>query len=377
MMVTSGRPNAAWLPGPPLKPLLGLGVAVLALHLILLQAAPGAISVGETAPIRQFITRTIEINRPAPSPASNAAQAAPHIAEMPPPATPARNAAPAVGSGLASSRIADAPQSAPAAVDVQAAAMPASPPATVTPTAAEAPAPIPASPPAPSPAPTPARIDGPRATAFSIPGSVKLLYNVTGEVKKQAWNARGELLWRHDGQQYEARSEVSAFLAGSRVQTSAGRITAEGLAPTRFSDKSKATLATHFERDKGRISFSANTPEAPLLAGAQDRLSVFLQLGAMIAGDPARYPPASTISVQTAGPRDADTWIFTVEGEEKLALVNGEMAALKLSRTPRRDFDIKVELWLAPALGYLPVRMRLTQQNGDFVDQQLRATDRP
>ena len=36
----------------------------------------------------------------------------------------------------------------------------------------------------------------------------------------------------------------------------------------------------------GRISFSNNAPDAALQAGAQDRLSVLLQLGAMLAADP-------------------------------------------------------------------------------------------
>ncbi|MES2976700.1 MAG: DUF3108 domain-containing protein [Pseudomonadota bacterium] len=362
-MLLAAPGSAAVPPGR----LLVLAAAVLALHLMLLQAAPGPVSLDEPLATRQFITRTIEINRPAAELPAGAPAPVPEPAPLPAPVPQARPRA-------AQAEPLSTPPAAPAAEPVPAppraaADMPPSPAAA----ASSPPLPAPA---AEAAAPAP-REPGPRATAFSIPGSVKLLYNVTGEIKKQAWNARGELLWRHDGSSYQARSEVSAFLAGTRTQTSAGRITPEGLAPARFSDKSKTELAAHFERDRGRIIFSANTPEAPLLTGAQDRLSVFLQLGAMIAGEPSRFPPAATISVQTAGPRDADTWLFTVEGEEKLALVNGEMAALKLMRNPRRDFDMKVELWLAPALGYLPVRTRLTQQNGDFVDQQLRSTDKP
>ena len=60
-----------------------------------------------------------------------------------------------------------------------------------------------------------------------------------------------------------------------------------------------------------------------------------------------------------------------------LDLPFGETATLKLSRQPRREFDQKVELWYAPALGYLPVRSRITQANGDFVDQQLSELTRP
>ena len=52
------------------------------------------------------------------------------------------------------------------------------------------------------------------------------------------------------------------------------------------------------------------------------------------------------------------------------------MATLKLTRNPRKEFDIKVELWLAPGMDYVPVRLRLTQPNGDWLDQQWSSTDR-
>ena len=53
------------------------------------------------------------------------------------------------------------------------------------------------------------------------------------------------------------------------------------------------------------------------------------------------------------------------------------MAAVKLTRNPRREYDQKVEIWLAPALAYLPARIRMTQANGDFVDQQWKSTGTP
>ena len=191
------------------------------------------------------------------------------------------------------------------------------------------------------------------------------------------YQALGEFLWQHDGDRYEARMEIGAFLIGSRVLSSSGRMTADGLAPDRFSDKFRSERAAHFDRDKGRVTFSANTPEAALLPGAQDQLSVFVQLASMISGEPLRYPLASTIAIQTVGPRAADPWIFTVEAEEQLQLPGGTLATLKLVRNPRKDYDQKVEIWLAPALAYLPARIRISQPNGDFVDQQWRATATP
>ena len=125
-------------------------------------------------------------------------------------------------------------------------------------------------------------------------------------------------------------------------------------------------------REQGQVVFSNNAPSVPLLPGAQDRLSVMLQLGALMAGDPARYPPGAAFAIQTVGPRDADLWIFKVEDDEHLNLPAGEFNARKLTRNPRKPYDDKVELWIAPELGYLPVRIKQTQANGDFADFQLR-----
>jgi hypothetical protein len=214
----------------------------------------------------------------------------------------------------------------------------------------------------------------PRNNALSIPGSVEMRYAVSGESRKLRFEAESALRWRQNGVEYEASMEISTLLLGSRQQRSVGRITPEGLVPSRFSDKSRTEQAAHFEWSKAKVIFSNNAPSADLLAGAQDRLSVFLQLGAMLAGEPERYPPSTTIVLQTVGPREADTWTFTVIGPETLKMASGEIPSIKLERTPRREFDQKIEVWLAPKLDYLPARLRLTQANGDVVDQQWQKT---
>lgn len=192
-----------------------------------------------------------------------------------------------------------------------------------------------------------------------------------GEAKKLTYRARSEVLWQHDGSHYTLKNTVSAFLIGSRTWMSEGDITPEGLAPVRFSDNWRKELAAHFERDKGRVVFSANTPEAPLLSGAQDRMSLLMQLSAMFAGAPGNYPPATTVSMQIIGPRDAEVWLFTVNGPETLSLTNGQIDTIKVSRNPRKEFDQTVEVWFSPSQQYLPVRLKITQANGDFVDQRM------
>ncbi len=214
-------------------------------------------------------------------------------------------------------------------------------------------------------------------TAYTVPGSTRLKYNVIATKGSLSFNARAELLWLQDGSTYDARLEVSAFLLGARIQTSTGRLTAEGLEPKRFADKFRSEVAAHFERDKRLVTFSANTPQVPLLAGMQDQLSVVMQLSAMIAGAPARYPSGTAITFDTVGPRSSETWVLVVGEEEKLSLPGGELQALKLTRKPRGEYDQTLELWLAAQLAYLPARIKLTEKNGDYADQVWRATETP
>src|SRR3989344_3997461 len=98
----------------------------------------------------------------------------------------------------------------------------------------------------PSAAPPPVR----------LPPPTRLAFDVSGQAKKFAYSARAELLWQHDGSRYEARQEISAFLVGSRTQRSVGAITAQGLLPEKFSDKSRSEQAAHFDYAKGRVTFS-------------------------------------------------------------------------------------------------------------------------
>jgi hypothetical protein len=340
--------------------LVALTIAVLVAHGVLLGVGPGSLRfVAPQAP-KPFVTRRIAPSPPPPleAPAPSLSQPAP-APNANPPVPAARRPVPPRATG----------QEAPSATTDAGSG------AARRGTAAEISAPV--KPPSQALASAPVSHDpGTQAGTFAVPPSTHLHYKVMAQVKGIALTGEGDLLWRNDGHEYEARLEVHAPFVRTRTQTSSGQVTAAGLEPTRFSDKSRSEQAAHFLRDKGTVSFSNNRPDAPLLAGAQDRLSVMLQLGAMIGGAPQKFPPGTGIAVQTADTQEAQAWEFTVEGMEQLQLPGGSVAALKLIRNPRKEFDQKVELWLAPRMDYVPVRLRLTQPNGDSVDQQWSSTDR-
>jgi hypothetical protein len=331
-------------PTVPLRSLLGLGVAVLAFHLWLLNSAPRAVTVRNPVVAPAFVTRSVALPTPVPLPGPVIAAAQNPRAQDKPPPKPQPKSRAREPIAVRSLRSPLPEPSSASATSPQAPATSASPPAAAL-------------------------------VRFNIPPSVRLQYELTGKSRQRLWQGRGELSWRHDGASYQARLELSSPSLPARIQNSMGSITTGGLAPLRFSDKARSEEATHFERDRGKVSFSSNRPDAPLLAGAQDRLSVLLQLGAMLAGEPARFTAGTTLAIQTAGTREAEPWLFTVEGDEALALPGGSVLALKLSRDPQRDFEPKLELWLAPAMDYVPVRLRLTLPNGDWTDQQWSSTD--
>ena len=399
--------------GAPVKVLTALTLAVLVAHALVLQATSVSLRASDNKVTRSFSTRVIEIK------AAAAGSDGPTATAAPPPAPVARARKPVMRRS-ADARPDAAPVAAPAAAsapqneenqafsDVPYTQLAINKEAidgsdavvTIGPVAVPAPLPAPAassaqgvatgaadSPGTATPsqatqtsntAPATTATSATTATvAYTVPGSVRLKYNVTGGKDKLSYTARAELLWLQDGNTYEARQEVGAFLLGSRTFTSTGRMTADGLAPLRYSDKARNELAAHFDRERQRVTFSANTPEAALQDGAQDRVSVFVQLASMLAGAPEKFPAGTAISVQIIGPRATEVWSIAVEGEEKLNLPGGELSAIKLSRSARGEFDLKTEFWLAPALGYLPARIRFTQVNGDFVDMAWRATQAP
>lgn len=389
LMSTSVAPSSLpslppGLPGrPSWRAMAGLTLLVALLHLLLLGLAPMAIGPEPSPLANKFITRTIVIAPPASDTPPAPAAAAPAEARPAPPPKPRRPRAPTPPRPKptpAPAAVAPEPDaSTPPPTDAPEPVAQATPDAGAAPPDAAASAPAAASSPAGGTGTGTAAAGGEASgtiagtEALRIPGSVTLDFEATGQIGASPQRGVfGELVWLQDGTRYDGRLTLKAVFFTLLNWHSTGRIGPSGLEPERYSESRKSEVASHFVRDQGQIVFSSNVPPVPLLPGAQDRMSVMMQLGGLLAASPQRYPAGTRISVQTVGPRDADVWVFVVGDEEKVSLPAGEYAARKLTRIPRKEFDRKLELWLAPAYGYLPVRIKQTEPNGDFADAQLR-----
>lgn len=205
----------------------------------------------------------------------------------------------------------------------------------------------------------------------ALPPSVLLSYKLTGQEKGLNYFANGELRWQHNEAAYALSLSVKAFLVGSRHWRSVGEINESGLAPRRFSDSWRNERAAHFDRANQRVVFSNNAPIALLESGAQDQISLYVQLAAAMAGAPQRFEPGTRLQVQTATIKDALPWLLTLGANETLQLNGQAVATAKWVCQPRNRFDATVEFWVSAQHAWMPVRIRITQVSGSYIDLML------
>lgn len=276
-------------------------------------------------------------------------------------------------------------------------ALPASAPvlAELPPPASE-PAPEPAPVPAPTEAPAPAVAEAasaplraqaaaaaasaPAAPAFDWPPSTRLSYTLTGHFRGPV-EGQARVEWVRQDTRYQVRMtvEVGPPFAPllSRTSASDGTIAPEGLMPRRYDEETRAllrdprTLTIRLEDDRIVLPGGRTQPRPP---GVQDTASQFVQLTWLFTTRPELLQPGRSIDLPLALPRYVDTWTYDVLAREALETPFGTIEAVhvKPRREPRPGVDLTAELWVAPTLQYLPVRIVIRQDAENHVDLLIR-----
>lgn len=303
-----------------------------------------------TALIRPARAATKNKAKTNPKPSQGATEApdvAPEPATEPPevtaqaPDTPASAASPAVANDqTTAAAVAEASAAPPAAEPVAAAS---AAPAASAPSAGDAP------------------------FLASWPSDTRLTYKLGG-------NYRGELhgsarvLWQREGTRYHTAVEMSAGLLASLSFTSQGDITEGGLKPEVYEENVRGRrrgvrLGEDVRLNNGdRIA----RPEA-----VQDTASQFVELGHRFSTGQVKLVPGAQVNFSMARPGGIDEWTYDVIGEETLHLPRlGPVPTLHLKPRPlsKPRGPISAEIWYAPSLQYLPVRIRITQGNDNYID---------
>jgi len=216
------------------------------------------------------------------------------------------------------------------------------------------------------------------AKSGNFPANVQINYTLTGQERGLNYYASGALKWQVKSatsapRNYEAELRVRAFLVGTRVWRSQGALADQGLVPQKYTDSWRGERAAHFDAVQRRITFSGNTPSAEMQAGAQDQVSLFIQMAAAIAAQ--NFKTGSELSVQTATARDAVNWRLTYKSDELIEIKGERLETQRWICLPRGKFDSQIEMWLSKNHGGMPVRIKITQVNGNFIDLEMNGSE--
>jgi hypothetical protein len=199
---------------------------------------------------------------------------------------------------------------------------------------------------------------------FSVPPSGNLHYNT---FYNGVENAPGTIHWASTADRYEMVVSVPLPFVGTFSYESDGRIDAFGLAPERYIEKRgrRTPDVTTFDRGAKRIGFTRTDATQALPDGAQDRFSMIMQLASLVRGDPDAYKSGVTRAFYVADDDSAEVWPIETIGDESVRTAEGFVPARHFMRLPRREGDRRrIDVWLAPSLGWMPARIVQTEPNG-------------
>jgi hypothetical protein len=160
-----------------------------------------------------------------------------------------------------------------------------------------------------------------------------------------------------------------------RRVSSDGELGERGLQPRKFDAEQRVAFrskrwAMTFEPDRVLLPEGR---EAPSMPGVQDEASLFVQLTWIFTTQPQLLQVGRTIDIPLALPRRVEVWQYDVVGEEvlKLPFALVPTVHVKPRRLAKPGGDMTAEIWFAPGLQYLPVRILIQQDRETFVDLML------
>ncbi len=289
--------------------------------------------------------------------ASEAAAATALAAATEPPAAvapepPTEPASAAASVGLAAASAPDPSPSQPAVVAASAASAPAAASASAATVAANA-------------------ASAPR---FNWPPSTRLSFKLVGNYRG-TFEGSARVDWLRAGPRYQVHLETSVGPLLSRHITSEGELGPQGLVPRRFVGEQRVLMSS---TRRWSLSFGpdrvvlADGSTAEAMPGMQDEASQFVQLTWLFINRPDLLKVGRAVEMPLAISRKLERWTYAVVAEETLRLGFGAVPTFHLK--PRREAgggDKSAEIWIAPTLQYLPVRILIRQNQDNWVDLML------
>lgn len=220
----------------------------------------------------------------------------------------------------------------------------------------------------------PALTDLPYEPGPEWPLSTRLDYQLTGHYEGPL-HGTASVEWLRKGSEYQMHLDVEVGILLTRRSSSYGVLTSEGIRPKRYDEETRLPLikprraTVHFFEHQ--VQFADNRIEL-LPPGAQDQASQFVQLTWLFLTGRKPAAAGTVIDQPLVLARKQYAWRYEVVGEEVLETPLGALPTWHVK--PQREAgggDLTAEVWLAPNVQFLPVRMVLRRDANTWIELQL------
>lgn len=208
------------------------------------------------------------------------------------------------------------------------------------------------------------------------PSDTRLTYQLGGYYRGEL-HGDAQVQWSRlapaGSDRYQVRVSINVGPIGTQF-TSQGRIRATGLQPEIYEEKlpngsrRKVTL----EAQDIVLNDGKRLPKPTAQQhSVQDAASQFVELGQRFSSGRASLAPGEVVRMWLARPAGLDEWTYDVGPAETVYLPTlGAVQAYALTPRPiaNKRGTITAQLWVAPSLQNLPVRIKITLNNETHVD---------
>jgi hypothetical protein len=230
----------------------------------------------------------------------------------------------------------------------------------------------PASAPASAAAATPAAAAASAAMA-AWPADTRLSYRLGGIYLGGPLFGDARVFWQREGEKYQVRLDAAVKVLGrtviSQTLASQGEVTPQGLLPRAYEEtRPGKRRGAQFGDEVLQLENGKTAPRPP---GLQDTASQFVELGHRFATGREKLEVGSTVTFWMARPGAVDQWTYDVVGREMVQTPHmGDVEAFHLKPRPIANprGNITAEMWFAPSLQYLPVRIKVVMGADAYMD---------
>jgi hypothetical protein len=199
------------------------------------------------------------------------------------------------------------------------------------------------------------------------PADTRLSYRLSGYFRGELYGD-ARVQWQRQDKTYQTRVDIDVTLFARLALTSQGEVTPQGLAPRIYEElRNRGARTARMGDETITLSDGRSVPKPQ---GVQDTASQFVELAHRFATGQEKLEVGRSVSFWMARPGGVDLWTYDIVQRETLQTALGPVDAFRLKPRPIANprGNITAEMWFAPSLQYLPVRIRVNMGESTYVD---------